>query len=152
KIIFGTIVSVFALAVIVAPASAVKPNGPSAVNGLANPGTSHLYLYEKDADWQVVDKGGVGKLSFDVDSFVFNGHGLNANTDYTLINYDEAWSTGQDCLASGTSNKGGNINLAGGAVGTGKIWLVLSSDVDCGTDSMTGWNPSEYLFEYALLI
>jgi len=26
-----------------------------------------------------------------------------------------------------------------------KIWLVLSDDV---SDQMTGWNPTEYLFEY----
>ena len=32
-----------------------------------------------------------------------------------------------------------------------KIWLVLSDDVDCGTKIMTGWNPTEYLFEGELI-
>jgi hypothetical protein len=32
-----------------------------------------------------------------------------------------------------------------------KIWLVLSSDYDSGSNSMTAWNPNEYLFEYNLI-
>ena len=32
-----------------------------------------------------------------------------------------------------------------------KIWLVLSEDVDCDAQQMIGWNPAEYLFEYALI-
>ena len=32
-----------------------------------------------------------------------------------------------------------------------KIWLVLSSDVDCDMAYMIGWNPTEYLFEYDLI-
>jgi hypothetical protein len=31
-----------------------------------------------------------------------------------------------------------------------KIWLVLSSDVSCGV-GMVGWNPTDYLFEEALV-
>ncbi len=29
-----------------------------------------------------------------------------------------------------------------------KIWLVLSSDYEPETNSMTAWNPDAYLFEY----
>ena len=32
-----------------------------------------------------------------------------------------------------------------------KIWLVLSGDVDCFHEYMTAWNPTEYLFESALI-
>ena len=32
-----------------------------------------------------------------------------------------------------------------------KIWLVLSSDVNCTTNTMSGWNPTEYLFEHDLI-
>jgi len=88
-------------------------------------------------------------------------------------------------LGSGMANEGGNLLIKGrkatgnlpadydanwtpcgdgdpaaclfGAVGA-KIWLVLSSDVDCVGDKdkqikskMVGWNPTEYLFEYNLI-
>jgi hypothetical protein len=32
-----------------------------------------------------------------------------------------------------------------------KIWLVESSAVNCATDTMSGWNPTEYLFETDLI-
>jgi hypothetical protein len=78
-------------------------------------------------------------------------------------------------------HKGGNINIHGdveigtglpiatdenfnpinpsGAVGA-KIWLVLSDDVQCTPSAdaipipphMVGWNPTEYLFEYNLIV
>jgi len=32
-----------------------------------------------------------------------------------------------------------------------KIWLVLSDDYDAANTKMTGWNPSEYLFENMLI-
>ena len=32
-----------------------------------------------------------------------------------------------------------------------KIWLILSSDVDCENSKMIGWNPTEYLFEHNLI-
>ena len=31
-----------------------------------------------------------------------------------------------------------------------KIWLVTSSDYNSSTQSMTGWNPDDYLFEMNL--
>ena len=71
-------------------------------------------------------------------------------------------------------HKGGNLNIHGkvetltglpintdtnfnptgssGAVGA-KIWLVLSDDVQCTPDPhMLSWNPTEYLFEYNLIV
>lgn len=121
-------------------------------NGLNNPGTQHLYMYEKDpTDWSVVDTGAWGKLTF-TDNFVFNGHGLEKATDYTLIRYSDPWPGSPICLASGTTNNGGNIHLAGEMLDGGpKVWLVLSEDVDCDNAEMTGWNPTEYLFEYNLI-
>ena len=84
-------------------------------------------------------------------------------------------------IASGTSNGGGNIHLGGSTelnmdlphqndanaditehdycgppdyytTCTGaKIWLVLSSDYNPTTRTMTAWNPTEYLFESYLI-
>ena len=62
------------------------------------------------------------------------------------------------------ANGGGNVHIMG-SVETGdlpaeddqnfpdgaKIWLVLSTDVDCAARLMILWNPIEYLFEYDLI-
>ncbi|MFC1751735.1 hypothetical protein ACFLY5_01150 [Patescibacteria group bacterium] len=135
---------------IAVPAFAVKPNGPSAVNGLAQ--DSHLYLYEKDpSTWEVVEGGAWGKMRYNPESFVFNGHGLMPKTGYTLLRYNDEWPVVQ-CLASGESNKGGNLHLSGEMLNGGpKVWLVLSSDVDCDNSAMIAWTPANYLFEYDLI-
>ena len=162
-------------ALIVAPVMAAGKNGPS---GKSNVG--HVYLYEKDADWDVVADGAWGKYNYKLNgeddltevSGVFNGHGLGADVNYSLIYYPEvapnpwpAEGLAVIVIGSGTTNKGGNVHITGPAVigepddqpligdyvgMTGdKIWLVLSNDL---TDTvMTGWNPSEYLFESALI-
>lgn len=121
--------------------------------------------------------------------FVFHGRRLVPDQDYTLVYYPDPWPGEQlICLGNARANKGGNLLIKGrqaintslpadydanwtpcgdgapvecisGAVGA-KIWLVLSSDVDCVGDEnvdppvppqMIGWNPTEYLFEYNLI-
>jgi hypothetical protein len=113
-------------------------------------------------------------------SFWFEGHGLVQGEKYSLIYYPDPWpGAGLICLGEGTAyGRGGNVAIWGrkdlgmdlpatydknavptppsGAVGA-KIWLVLSEDVNCGTateplsSQLTGWNPSEYLFEFNLI-
>lgn len=140
---------------------------PAADNGL-NKGKStvkHLYLFEKNpSDWTIVEDGAWGKMTFKPDNFVFNGHGLEAGSEYTLIYYPDPWpGNGLMCLGSDVASADGQVHIAedfdftaipveGDENDGAKIWLVLSNDVDCedGT-SMTGWNPTEYLFEYALV-
>ena len=111
----------------------------------------------------------MGKPTFNAESgkFVFNGHGLNPGENYALIYYgklDEEgsiihnnewpWAT---CIGQGTANDDGDVHIKGqfpffdefiGDKVPEKIWLVLSSDVDCENGKMTSWNPTEYLFEY----
>ena len=152
---------------------AVLMIGALATGAFAGPGgksnIAHLYLHEKfcgDPDWSIVEDGAWGKMKYNVSgstfNFVFNGHGLEAEYNYTLIYYPDPWpGTGLICLGSGTANRGGNVHIAG-SVETGdlpieddendgaKIWLVLSSDVSCD-NRMSGWNPTEYLFEYDLI-
>ena len=100
---------------------------------------------------------------------MFNGHGLAAGTDYSLIYYADPWPGDNPgaLIASGTSNEEGDIHLAGShdfghhlptspdTNTTGaKIWLVLSSDYNSGaasTGPMTGWTPAEYLFEHDMI-
>lgn len=49
KFLVGAAAGALMLSSMALPVLAVKPNGPSAVNGLEHPGqVSQLYLYEKD--------------------------------------------------------------------------------------------------------
>ena len=143
KKILATLFAIMLMAVAVV---AIKPNGPSAVNGLNGKGTEQLYLYEKDSSWDPVP-GAWGQMTFDEDSFVFNGHGLESGVEYTLIRYVEPWNTPDVVLGQAMANNGGNVHISGELLDGGyKIWLVLSDDVVGG--NLVGWNPSEYLFEY----
>jgi len=131
---------------------------------------AHLYLYEKDpSTWEIVEDGAWGKMKYNLAGstfdFVFNGHGLEPGYEYTLIYYPDPWpGNGLICLGDGTTNGDGNVHIMG-SVDTGdlpaisdenypdgaKIWLVLSSDVDCKNQYMIGWHPTEYLFEHNLI-
>jgi len=159
-----TIVTVIAvvMGLLVVPVFAKGPSGPA---GKSNVG--HLYLYEKDADWEIVEGGAWGKMKYNLSGstfdFVFNGHSLPVGQDYTLIYYPDPWpGSGLICLGSGTVNEDGNVHIkelvdTGGlpnetdANAGAKIWLVLSSDVDCGELEMIAWDPAAYLFEYDLI-
>ena len=175
KFLIIAVVVAMMIALIAAPVMAAGKNGPS---GKSNVG--HVYLYEKDSDWLIVEDGAWGKYNYKLSgegaltkvSGVFNGHGLDADVDYSLIYYHEPalnpWPAGGSpvtVIGSGMANEDGDVHITGPAVigepdeqpeigdyieQTGdKIWLVLSSDL---TGSfMTGWTPSEYLFESALI-
>jgi hypothetical protein len=146
---------------------AVYARGPTGPSGKSN--VAHLYLVEKDpSNWTIIEDGAWGKMMFKNGSsfnFVFNGHGLQTNTNYTLIYYADPWPgiNGTD-IGMGTSNIDGDLHLMGSPdigdipVDTdinfpdgGKIWLVLSDDYDSDADEMVGWNPTEYLFEFDLI-
>jgi hypothetical protein len=113
-------------------------------------------------------------LSGETFDFDFIGKGLEANTSFTLIYYADPWPGDNPgaWIASGNSNDNGIIKLNGpvdlntdlpnpdddnyvspvnGQDPPGaKIWLVLSADYNnnlAETGPMTGWNPTEYLFE-----
>jgi hypothetical protein len=110
-------------------------------------------------------------------NFVFNGKKLTPGEEYTLIYYPDPWpGNGLICLGTGVANGGGNVHIKEATfidtdlpaegdlnnpiteghaeclanstcIDGAKIWLVLSSDVDCTGRTMIGWNPAEYLFE-----
>ncbi len=124
--------------------------------GKMNKGKNNqLYLYEKDASWDLVEDGAWGKLSYD-DYFVFNGHGLEPGVEYTLINYAEPYPGSESkVLGTAVANNGGNVHIMGempelvnsnekGA----KIWLVKTTDFD---GQFYDWNPDDYLFENKLI-
>ena len=164
KLVAVFVISIFTLAMPIAFA------GKHGSKGKSNVG--HLYLYEKDpADWSIVDGGAWGKMKYNLAGsefkFVFNGHGLESNTGYSLIYYADPWPGDNPgaLIASGTSNDDGDIHLMGN-IDLGidlpdpadanhpdgaKIWLVLSDDYNADETKMVGWDPTEYLFEHNLI-
>ena len=148
------------------PVMAAKGDTPAndKEGGVGESDNAFLYLYEKDADWEIVWDGAWGKMQFNLRGstfdFVFNGKGLTAGEDYTLIYYGDETHNDQwpyaTCIASGTANNGGNIHLAGSHdfgydLANAKIWLITSDDVNCNEGTMTGWHPTEYLFEHNVI-
>jgi hypothetical protein len=151
-----------------APVIAKGPTGPA---GKSNVG--HLYLLEKDPiTWEIIEDGAWGKMKYNLAGpnfyFVLNCHNLETGLEYTLIYYPDKdgnpWPrTDIICLGSGIANEYGDVHIKE-SVNTGdlpntevdinpgaKIWLVLSSDVDCEGQVMDGWQPTRYLFEYDLI-
>ena len=130
----------------------------------------HLYLFEKNPEtWDIAEKGAWGKLKYTLSGsefgFAFNGHRLEPEVWYSLIYYPDPWpGEGLYILGESAADEYGNIRISG-LENTGdmpseldenwpdgaKIWLVLSEDVDGRMQSMIGWAPTEYLFEYDLL-
>lgn len=121
-----------------------------------------LYLYEKDSGWVIVPGGAWGLLTYNFKGhtfdYTFNATGLKQlGTGYSLIYYPEpqtTWPHPVIVIDSGTSDGSGNLSLTGSYefnadLNNAKIWLVLSGDIVGG--SLSGWQPTEYLFEHNLI-
>jgi hypothetical protein len=125
-------------------------------------------VYTQDGRYGILTWLGDGP-TFDF-SATFEGHGLDASTAYALIYAPDPWPQGplpgspSTVLGVGESDGSGELTISGNPnlgydiphpTGDtnyptgGKIWLVLDADHD-GTQ-MTGWNPTEYLFETHLI-
>jgi hypothetical protein len=151
---------------------AVYARGPTGKAGKSD--IQQLYLVEKtpSGDWDTVDGGAWGKMTYNVASgdYVFNGHGLTAGEKYTLINFareEGQWPATILILGDGIANGGGNVHIAENIVEAllpdltdederpgAKIWLVLEKDIidlESSTPTLNGWNPTEYLFEDDLI-
>jgi hypothetical protein len=145
---------------------------PAGKDTKANNNPQNLYLYPKEAsdgpEWITLwEAGAWGKYNFKISgqdiSGVFNGHGLVAGVDYTLLSYNDPWASVPPFVVIGNAlaDVDGNVHIAG-AVNLGtdvaspiydwngpgdgyKIWLVLTADIDAA--SFVAWNPGSYLFE-----
>ncbi len=158
------------IVLVLGPAPEVAAKGK--YEGAGKSSIAHLYLYEKypAGQWPIVEGGAWGKMRYNQEGatfdFVFNGHGLEPGTEYTLIYYPDPWpGKGLICLGRGAADAGGNVHIAGSPdldsdlpafydnnhPAGAKIWLALSQDVDCTGRNMTGWHPAEYLFEHNLI-
>ena len=156
-----------ALALVLSSSAAVADRGDNPSHhkeggvGSSNVGFVHYYqlIWEQlpDGTWQwteVVWNGAWGKLKFNLAGptfdFLFNGHGLQPNTEYALVRATGA-APPLTILASGTTNGGSQIHLAGSHdfqedLSNPQIWLVLGEHVNDD-----GWwadfTPNEYLFD-----
>ena len=173
-IILLTLIATMALTAV--PVLAIKPAGPSAKNGLEKGTNDHLYLYEKDpqdTEWPIVEEPAWAKININTKhgKFVCNAHQLEPDTTYALICYQDPWPGDRSLiLGTGIADENGNVHIKGTidydtlpsseyiinegeedekTVDGSKIWLVLADDYD--EDHMTGWNPTEYLFEFDLI-
>lgn len=133
--------------------------------------TGNLVLENKTGDnWDIIQHDGMdATLTYKTKDpeFVYTlvAGGLKDNTWYSLIYYADPWPGSNGFLIDTMQSDGtGDIN-ASGSVDLGmdlpvaadnnfphgaKIWLVPSSDYS-GGGQMTAWNPSEYLFDTALM-
>ena len=180
KVILICLVSVLAVA-LASPVMAAKPEwanfGLGGIVGQAgNSHNSFMKLFEKDytdPEWPIVAEGAWGKLKYTLTEttfdFHFNGHGLEPESEYALIYYPDPWpGTGLIIFGTDIADEEGNVHIkgskdiegilpvegdenVGGEEGGVKIWLVLSDDKGDTEIGMAGWNPGEYLFEYALI-
>jgi hypothetical protein len=173
KLMFIILAVVLVMALPTAVLAAKPEQGLKGLKGQAGrSNVAFIELWEKDpSTWNIVEDGAWGKLKYNLEGptfdFVFNGHGLEIGTNYTLIYYADPWPGNNPgaFIASGAANDEGDLHLAGsmdlsmdlphpddGNYPDGaKVWLVLSDDYDGTTCQMTGWNPTEYLFEYDLI-
>ena len=165
KVLFVLVVAALVLALPTAVLAAKPDKGLKGLKGQAGESNvAFVELWEKDPSngWEIIEDGAWGKLEYNLSGdefeYVFNGHGLEANTDYSLIYYPEpqtTWPWPVTVIDSGTTNRGGNINLVGSVdlgmdLDDAKIWLVLTADINAASE-LEGWNPSECLFEYDLI-
>ena len=155
KFLVGAAASAVVLGSIAIPALAA----PGGKDSPANDNPNNLYLYQKDASWNIVWDEAWGKYNYSLSgtriSGPFNGHGLVPGTDYTLVEYN-GWPS-VTVIGSDVADAAGNVHIAGTVdIGSGgetlgkyKIWLVKSSDVTGA--NLNAWNPGSYLFEHNLI-
>ena len=87
------IIALALTALIIVTLSGVALAGKNGPAGKGNSNVGHLYLYEKDNEWNIVDGGAWGKFNYSLSgtgedtmvSGVFNGKGLEPGVCYALI-------------------------------------------------------------------
>lgn len=134
---------------------------PGGKDNPANDNANNLYLYPKDSDWNIIWDGAWGKYNFKLSgtgadtaiSGPFNGHGLIAGTEYSLIEYNGWWDV--TVIGSAVADENGNVHIKGKAVvgeggeaaGLYKIWLVPTAEMGTWPQNP----PENWLFEHNLI-
>lgn len=129
--------------------------------------TGTVYLENKEVNipeansyWIQHDDGIGGTLAYTVKDatfdFEFSGTGLSAGTTYYLIAYNDPWGSPAVTLGSGIAEGSGLVTITGDLnfgydLTNQKIWLVTDAGYNESTNTVTGWFPSDYLFETGLM-
>lgn len=158
--IFSVVAALLVCAAIISPVWGLSQAPDKGLNGKGK--AEHLYLFEKNStDWTIAEGGAWGKLTYlaEKGTFCFNGHNLTPGKNFALIYYPDPWpGMNLSVFGNSTADVYGDVHICGTFDFTtipneddenfpyAKIWLILFDDQD-GT-KMTGWHPSEYLFEY----
>jgi hypothetical protein len=130
-----------------------------------------VYVYAKNPlTWQIIEGGASGKMKYrpwgNKLKIRFKAQGLQPGVAYTLIYFPDPWpGHGLICLGEGVAADDGTLEMkehfraiselpiesdANYPCGA-KIWLVLTTDVDCVNQVMLHWNPQNYLFQGELM-
>lgn len=130
---------------------------------------AHVSLSQRDEDGELVDDGGWGRMKYvwsgPTFDFVFNAHELEPGDEYVLTyQVEPVGENGVLCLGSGTVNEDGDLHIRNSVELNADLPLsedesddgallvaVRAEDVDCETDSMTNFEPEDYLFTDTLI-
>jgi len=141
----------------------------AAAAGKSIQGQVTLVQKYSDTDWSIVPGGAWGKFNYALEgtmiSGVFNGHGLVAGTDYTLVAYTEDWPN-DIVLSTGTVNADGDIHIAVAPKDIGEPYTYPTPDSDeyAGETGYKIWLvpglfgtldwpfPPNWLFETSLVV
>lgn len=128
----------------------------------------HDYLYAKTpvegAAWTITPGGAWGKLNYKLcprnmfmQGFAFNGHGLEAGVNYSLVNY-LGWPN-VAVVGTGMADEFGNVHISGKSRlilesdgdplldGRAKVWLIPTANLTGNV--ITIWDVPSMLFEGA---
>lgn len=121
--------------------------------------------------WEVIQDSTFGILMYSPEAPKFEYHflaqGLTPNASYSLIYYADGWPGNHPgaLIAKGTTDSHGYLGMWGSTElnmdlpnpadanypDGAKIWLVPSDLYNEASNSIIGWSPEAYLFEYELI-
>ena len=144
------LIGIFSILILISifPILNIKAEGISKPSGTSLKATLYLHGLNNESGKMIYNRSG------QYFEYIFNAHNLLPNSKYTLIYYPQKL-VGLICIGEGVSNNGGQLNISNkevhitsipfntdinGNVNTttyedkttgGKIWLVLSEQVNC---------------------
>lgn len=170
KKLFAVALAIVMVLTLSASAVLASPPGDKGIGPAGESNVAHINLWQLDwvqidGEWVWVDilKGGAwARLKYNISGptfdFVLNGHGLNPDTEYSLVvvvfnpyGNELYWA---EEITSGTPNGGGELHIAGSYdfgrdIENADVWIVPSDNV-IPTNGLSYLDfsdfPEEYLF------
>lgn len=145
----------------------IDSSGPEGRSGASH--IAHLNFSQRDEEGETVEDGAWGRMKYvwsgPTFDFVFNGHELEPDVEYTMTyQLEPVGENGALCLGTGTVNEEGDLHIKNSIELNGDLPMpadesedgallvaVVSEDVDCEMDDMISYLPEDYLFGNALI-